>query len=48
MCRRFLADEEDFDESKINEAGVEKRFFNNGLIEDCINEIRQHILENRN
>ena len=48
MCRRFLADEEDFDESKINEAGVEKRFFNNGLIDDCINEIRQHILENRN
>ena len=45
MCRRFLADEEDFDETKIKEAGVEKRFFNNGLIEDCIKEIREHILE---
>ena len=45
MCRRFLADEEDFDEAKIKEAGVEKRFFNNGLIEDCIKEIREHILE---
>ena len=45
MCRRFLADEEDFDETKIKEAGVEKRFFNNGLIEDCIKEIREHIYE---
>ena len=48
MCRRFLADEEDFDEAKINEAGVEKRFYNNARIEDCIKEIRQHILENKN
>ena len=45
MCRRFLADEEDFDEAKIKEAGVTKRFFNNDLIEDCIKEIREHILE---
>ena len=45
MCRRFLADEEDFDEARITEAGVTKRFYNNALIEDCIKEIREHILE---
>lgn len=47
MCRRFLADEEDFSEEKIAQAGVEKRFYNNAAIEDCINEIsdfvRNHI-----
>ena len=36
---------QEFDEAKIKEAGVEKRFFNNGLIEDCIKEIREHIYE---
>ncbi len=45
MCRRFLADEEDFSEEKIEAAGVEKRFFNNGAIEDCIEEIECFISE---
>ena len=39
MCRRFLADEEDFSEEKIKEAGIEKRFYNNADIESCIEEI---------
>ncbi len=43
MCRRFLADEEDFSEEKIKTAGVEKRFYNNREIDDCIAEITQFI-----
>ncbi len=43
MCRRFLADEEDFKEEKIKEAGVDHRFYNNGVIEDCINSITEYI-----
>lgn len=45
MCRRFLADEEDFAEKRIEEAGVTYRFDNNGAIEDCIEAIRNHILD---
>ncbi len=45
MCRRFLADEEDFSDEKIENAGVERRFFNNGSIEDCISEITGFITE---
>ncbi len=45
MCRRFLADEEDFAEKKIEEAGVTYRFENNGAIEDCTEAIRRHIQE---
>ncbi len=43
MCRRFLADEEDFSEEKIKEAEIEKRFYNNAEIKDCINEISEFI-----
>ncbi len=43
MCRRFLADEEDFSEEKIAQAGVEQRFYNNAAIEDCINEISRFV-----
>lgn len=39
MCRRFLADCEDFSEEKLNKAGITRRFENNGLIGDCIDEI---------
>lgn len=31
MCRRFLADEVDFSEEKLAEAGIEKRFVNKTL-----------------
>ena len=48
MCRRFLADEEDFSEAKIAEAGVDTRFYNNDLIEDCIEEIKKHIVKSMN
>lgn len=38
LCRRFLADEEDFKEENILKAGIEKRYENIDL-EDCIAEI---------
>lgn len=42
MCRRFLADSEDFSEEKIAEAGIIKRFVNNNLGQ-CLEHIRQYI-----
>lgn len=42
MCRRFLADAEDFSEEKLKKAGVTKRFFNVEL-ESCIKEIKNTI-----
>lgn len=42
MCRRFLADEEDFSEGNIVEAGIEKRFENINLLE-CVQEIIEYI-----
>ena len=47
MCRRYLADLEDFTEEKIAEAGIVTRFFNNELT-DCIEQIKIYIKENRN
>ena len=42
MCRRFLADSEDFSEDKIREAHITRRFINDDL-ERCIGEIRDYI-----
>ncbi len=47
MCRRFLADEEDFSEDKIFEAGVTRRFNNNDDVQSCISEIRSFIQNNK-
>lgn len=44
LCRRFLADSEDFSEEKISEAGIEKRFYNQDL-KACIQEIAAYIEE---
>ena len=44
MCRRFLADSEDFAEDKIREAGIETRFCNDDL-DRCLQQIRQYIAE---
>ena len=38
MCRRFLADAEDFSEEKLAQAGIGRRFANKEL-EQCIKEI---------
>lgn len=44
LCRRFLADEEDFSEEKLKEAGIVKRYYN-GELTACIDEIAKDILE---
>lgn len=44
LCRRFLADSEDFSEEKIQEAGIQKRFYNRDL-KECIEEISSCIRE---
>lgn len=44
MCRRFLADAEDFSEEKIREAGIEERFYN-GDLEECLGRIKAYILK---
>ncbi len=46
MCRRFLADEQDFSEAKIRAAGIEKRFENIEM-ETCINAIKQYIRDSK-
>ena len=46
MCRRFLADSQDFAEEKLKEAGIEKRFYNNQLSE-CIAQIESYIAASR-
>ncbi len=42
MCRRFLADSEDFSEEKILSAGITKRFVNSDL-KQCLCQIRNFI-----
>lgn len=44
MCRRFLADQKDFSEEKLAEAGITRRFSNNSSFEDCLSEVRSAIL----
>ena len=39
MCRRFLADCEDFSEEKLSEAGIDKRFVNQDF-ELCLEELK--------
>lgn len=42
MCRRFLADNEDFSEDKLVKEKINRRFVNDNL-EDCILEIADYI-----
>ena len=44
MCRRFLADEEDFSEKNIEKAEIKKRYKNVNL-DECIKEIYDKIIE---
>jgi len=46
MCRRFLADCQDFSEEKIKDAGIMVRFQNESL-ESCLENIVRYIQENR-
>jgi guanylate kinase len=43
LCRRFLADCEDFSDEKLKEAGITLHF-KNEVIEDCADEIKKYIL----
>lgn len=43
MCRRFLADAEDFSDQKKKEAGITKEFYNEDL-ERCLTEIEAYML----
>ncbi len=45
LCRRFLADAEDFNEEEIKNAGVERRFYNDDL-DRCEEEIVDYIRKN--
>jgi len=44
MCRRFLADCEDFSEEKLEKAGIQIRFKNDDL-ENCIMQIIEYIID---
>lgn len=46
MCRRFLADAQDFSEEKIEKANITKRFRNDQL-DNCINEISEYIMKEK-
>ena len=43
LCRRYLADEEDFSAEKIREAGIDLKFSNDNL-EKCLSEIEEYLL----
>ena len=43
MCRRFLADQKDFCEEKLRQAGIVKRFQNNGARDACFREVSSYI-----
>ena len=42
MCRRYLADSDDFSEENVAAAGIEKRFENDDF-EKCLQEMTEHI-----
>ena len=46
MCRRFLADEEDFSEENLSKSGITERFGNEDFTE-CLNKIQRYIEEIR-
>ena len=46
LCRRFLADSEDFSEQNLRAAGIDRRFQNNGDRSLCISAIAAFIKEN--
>ena len=45
VCRRYLADQQDFSEEKIREAGIRKRFSNNEDRQVCMDEVAEYIRE---
>lgn len=43
LCRRYLADDEDFSDEKMEEAGISLKFSNENL-EKCLSEIESYLL----
>lgn len=43
LCRRFLADAQDFSEENLERAGIKKRFYNNDDRELCMHEAADYI-----
>ncbi|MBE5996065.1 MAG: guanylate kinase [Lachnospiraceae bacterium] len=43
LCRRFLADSEDFSEENIRAAGITRRFDNTGELDECLKEVEEMI-----
>lgn len=43
MCRRFLADSEDFSEENIAKVEITRRFYNNTTLEECRKEVEDFI-----
>ena len=43
VCRRYLADEEDFSEEKIRDAGIEIRFRNDETVDKCVEAVIDYI-----
>ena len=43
MCRRFLADQKDFSEENLQNAGISRRFSNNSDRSDCVRKITSFI-----
>ncbi len=46
VCRRFLADQQDFSEENLRNAGIEKRYRNADL-EECVTRIAQDIMQRK-
>ena len=46
VCRRFLADQQDFSEAELSRLGISKRYRNADL-EECVKTIAQDILDSR-
>ena len=44
VCRRYLADEQDFSEEKLKLAGIRHRFYNNRDLEAVVSEIASYIV----
>ncbi|MBQ7507006.1 MAG: guanylate kinase [Lachnospiraceae bacterium] len=44
VCRRFLADEEDFSEENLKKAGIKRRF-NNETLEETVEEVKRYCME---
>lgn len=44
MCRRFIADDDDFSEENMKLCGITRRFVNDSL-DDCIAEIKEYIIQ---